>query len=161
MSVTHPPCISHDAALQRRLRDTLSHCFPYAHPPPEKSRTILGITRKQHAVATRGGAGPSHQYGGPTVKSVSGTSAPKMLFPAFHTPPKSHAKTGDPFTSREGADDGHSSVQRNYSAQFALASPKPGVSRFGLAGCLTELGIVHQGVARQGNARSFLYCATP
>jgi len=38
---------------------------------------------------------------------------------------------------------------------------KAGLSRFGSAGCLTERGIVHQGVARQEKARSYLYCATP
>jgi hypothetical protein len=48
----------------------------------------------------------------------------------------------------------------NYSAQFTLASPKAGLSRFGLAGCLTELGIVHQGVARLDNARH-VYIAQP
>jgi hypothetical protein len=38
---------------------------------------------------------------------------------------------------------------------------KAGLSRFGPAGCLTEQGIVHQGVAHHEKARSGLYCATP
>jgi hypothetical protein len=42
-----------------------------------------------------------------------------------------------------------------------LASPKAVLSRFGLVGCLTELDIVHQGVAKQDYVRSCLYCATP
>jgi hypothetical protein len=49
----------------------------------------------------------------------------------------------------------------NYSAQFALVRQKAGLSRFGSAGYLTELGIVHQGVAHRGKAMSCLYCATP
>ncbi len=35
----------------------------------------------------------------------------------------------------------------NYSAQFMLASSNGRLSRFCSAGCLTELGIVHQVVA--------------
>jgi len=31
-----------------------------------------------------------------------------------------------------------------------------GLSRFGLAGCLTELGMVHQGVAHHGKARPWV-----
>ena len=38
---------------------------------------------------------------------------------------------------------------------------KAGLSRFGSAGCLTERGIVHQGVAQHEKASSCLYSATP
>jgi hypothetical protein len=72
----------------------------------------------------------------------------------MHNAPHNQAK-------KAGAQDMKSKKNRNYSAQFALASPKAGLSRFGLAGCLTDLGIVHQGVAKQDYARSCLYCATP
>jgi len=44
---------------------------------------------------------------------------------------------------------------------FRWLHQKAGLSRFGSADCLTELGIVHQGVARQKIARSCLCCATP
>ena len=51
-------------------------------------------------------------------------------------------------------------VTTQYSLRLRWLHQKAGLSRFGLAGCLTELGIVHQGVARQKIAHSCLCCAT-